>query len=382
MIDRRGVIGGGAALAAAGLVPLRALAADGPVVNHIVVEDGRVWIAAMVNGKGPHFFIVDTGGVLSLIYDGVAKEMGLDQVPGRQMVGLGGKVADYSWYSAREVRLASGTRFTNMLFAGMGRKLGEAVGAFGAGLFTTYDSDFDFVKGEWRAYPGGRPDFDGLTRLPGRFDKGSGADRIELDATIDGHEVQCIADTGAPGLSLNGRAARNSGLWESGKPYAPVRAFGIGDGDGVAARLYRTRELKIGQLVFNDLLVNVSAPGTLSGGGQDGLIGLNVLSQLHLSTDVSAGALYAARNSIQAPRQTYPLSGLWIDEVKGKLVVGDVGIGSPAAKAGVRTGDVLVGGEFRAMLRAIGGPPGKAVTLKIERSGAQQDVSYTLAPWF
>jgi len=63
-------------------------------------------------------------------------------------------------------------------------------------------------------------------------------------------------------------------------------------------------------------------------------------------------------------------------------VVGDVGIGSPAAKAGVRTGDVLVGGDFKAMLRTIGGPPGKAVSLKIERSGTQQDVSYTLAPWF
>lgn len=381
MIDRRGLLGGGVALAAAGL-PTRALAADGPVINHILLTEGRVWIAAMVNGKGPHFFIVDTGGVLSFIHDGTAKEMGLDKVQGRQMVGVGGKVADYNWYSAREVRLASGTRFTSMLFAGIGRKLGDAVGSFGAGMFTTYDSDLDFVKGEWRAYVNGRPDFSGLTRLPGRFTKERGADRIELDATIDGYAVKCIADTGAPGMGLSGRAARDSRLWDSGKPYAPTRAYGIGDGDGVAARFYRAGEVKIGPMIFNDLLVKVAEPGTLSGNGSQGLIGLSVLSQLHLSTDVSAEALYAARNNIQPPRQSYPLSGLYLNDDKGRISVADVGIGSPAAKAGVQKGDVLLGGDLGAMIRATTGGEGKLVTLKIERGGMQQDVSYTLAPWF
>jgi serine protease Do len=237
------------------------------------------------------------------------------------------------------------------------------------------------VKGEWRAYTGGRPDFDGLTRLPNRFDKGRSADRIEVEAIIDGYKADFLVDTGAPGLHLTGRVARDSKLWESDKPYAPARAFGIGDGDGVPARLYRAKELKVGPLVFNDMMVMVDAPGTISG-GREGIIGLSVLSQLHLSTDVSAGALYAARNGIQAPPQTYPLSGLYLGEEKGRVFVTDVGKGSPAAQAGVRTGDVLPGGNLQAMIRATVGGPGKEIALKVVRGGIAQEVRYTLKPWF
>ena len=82
----------------------------------------------------------------------------------------------------------------------------------------------------------------------------------------------------------------------------------------------------------------------------------------------------------QAP-STYSLSGLWLEEEKGKVVIDDVGTGSPAAAAGLRKGDVLIGGDLQAMIRAINGGPGRQVMLKIERGGVQQDVRYTLADY-
>lgn len=384
MIDRRNLLGSGLALAAATGFPRRAFAdADPPVTNPILVDKGRVWISATLNGKGPYPFIVDTGAVLSIIDIDFAKKAGLSATTGRPIAGVGGKVAYHSWYIAREVRLTSGIRFQNTLFAGIAKRLSaEAVGTFGAGLFTTYDSDFDFAKGEWRAWIDGRPNFDGLTRLPSRFLRERGGQRLVVEASIDDFAGDFLIDTGAPGLSLTGRAADKSGLWDSDKPYAPTRAQGIGDGDGIPARIYRAGRLKMGRFVFENSLVKLNEPGTRSVGWQDGIIGLSTLSLLNLSTDVSEGALYATPNGRAEPKLGYPLSGLWIDEAKGHVVVSDVGIGSPATQAGVRKGDVLRGGDLQAMIRAITGGPGKEVSLKIERDGAPQDVRYTLKPWF
>jgi serine protease Do len=367
-------------------LPLRrARAADGDVaVNHIALEDGRVWIAARIEGKGPYFFVVDTGGTFSLIDDSFAKSLNLQKVKGQQMRGIGGKVADYSAYVAREVTLASGTRFPDMLFTGIGKRLSkDAVGSFGAGLFTTYDSDLDFVKGEWRAYPKGRPNFDGLTRLPARFTKEEGgqAPRIQIDATLDSYSGDFLVDTGAPGISLTGRAAAKSGLWDDSRPFAPIRVNGIGD-VGIPGRIVRVAKVKVGPFVFEGMPVTLSKPGTVSS-EQEGLLGLSALSLLDLTTDVKgAGSLWGKPNGLKPRRGGYPLSGLWIDEDKGRLVIGEVGTGSPAAAAGLKRGDVLISPTLQAAIGLINGPPGKQVALTVESGGAKREVRYTLAPWF
>jgi len=383
MIGRRRLIGGGVTLAA---MAGRALAAPdrAPVVNRIMLTEGRVWMAAKINGNGPFLFIVDTGATLSFIEDAFAKAQRLERVEhSGHMVGYGGKGADYSWYSAREGMLANGIRFRNMLFTGVGKRASpDAVGSFGVGLFISYDSDFDFMKGEWRAYLDGRPNFDGLTRLPSRLSKENDVPRIEVDASIDGFEGDFIVDTGAPGMTMNGRAAAKSGLWASDRPYAVSTARGLGDGGHIRTRIYRAERIKVGPFVFQDLLVTVDKPGTLSEGRNDGLLGLSILSQLHLTTDVSAGLLYATPNGAQRLRQGYPLGALGLEREDGRIVVDDIGAGSPAAKAGIRRGDIIVGGDIGAILRAADGAPGKQVSLKIERGGVQQDISYTLAPWF
>lgn len=379
-LDRRGLIGGGVALAAA-MLPLRALgnATDKTIVNRITVEDGRVWIAAMIGDKGPYFFIVDTGGYVSMIDDAFAKQMGFLKVPGRQSIGVGG-VSDYSWYNAGTVTLASGIRFPDMLFAGMRqRPAKDAVGTFGAGLFTSHDSDLDFLKGEWRAYPGGRPNFDGMEKLKSRFTDPRGGERIIADATLDGFEGDFLLDTGAPSeVSLDGRASAKSGLWNASQPYAPNRASGIGK-NRVPGRIVRAKQLKLGSFGFDSPLVRLSDPGTPTG-RNDGIIGLPTLMQLNLSTDVSQKVVWASRNGAPPPRRTYSLSGLWLDEDKGRVTIDDVGTGSPAATAGLQKGDVVIG-EIGALIGATNGRPGKQVTLTIERGGARQDVSYTLAPW-
>lgn len=86
MIDRRGLIGGGVTLATmAGLVG-RARAAGAPVVNRIRLEDDRVWIAAKIRDTGPHLFVIDTGGSLSIINEKFADKIGM-KVINRRVTG-------------------------------------------------------------------------------------------------------------------------------------------------------------------------------------------------------------------------------------------------------------------------------------------------------
>ncbi|AJP71564.1 aspartyl protease family protein [Sphingomonas hengshuiensis] len=380
-ISRRGIMAGGAAVVAAAVPVSRALAAGRPpIVNSIALEKGRVWIAALIEGKGPHFFLIDTGSALSFITDDFAKSIGLEKTKGQPRYGIGGGVSDYGWYIAKEVRLASGTRFADMVFAGARSIDGEGVGGFGSGMFTSYDSDFDFVKGEWRVYPDGRGDFAGLKKLPSHFTKERIAPRIEIDVSIDGFATELVLDTGASmDALLSGRAAARSGLWDDSKPYAPTQAKGFGR-EGIPSRYVRGTTLSVGEFTFERPLVMVNAPGTVS--RQNGLLGLGVLQRLNLTTQASSGTVWAARNGVTKGWNSYPLSGLWLDQRKdGGATIADVGTGSPAAAAGLKKGDVVTG-AFPELLRAIAGGPGKQVTLTVASGGgAPRAVQYTLAPW-
>lgn len=381
-LNRRAMIGGGVAVAASGLPMARALAAGRPpFVNRIQLENGRLLVAAMVEGKGPFLFVIDTGSGLSFIEDSFGKKQGLRKVPGQRRFGIGGGVSDYSWYVAKEVRLASGINFPDMVFAGTRDGLlgQDVIGGFGSGLFTSYDSDFDFVKGEWRAYTDGRPDFAGMTRVKSRFNKSDHAPKIVADATVDGFDGDFIVDTGfSRAVSLTGRMAAKSGLWNDDRPYAPTEARGFGE-RGIPGRLVRGTKLRFGEHDIAAPLVSMNAPGTQS--GDYGLIGLDILSRFHLSSRVSDGSLWVAPNGTDPKPFGYRLSGIWIDDDKGRIVVSDVGTGSPAAVAGLKKGDVVKGGDMATLLRATNGQPGKQVALEIERGGAAQTIRYTLAPW-
>jgi serine protease Do len=381
MVDRRSVLGGAVAVAAA--LPFgRALAVERVYTCSIALTEGRVWLAAGIGDNGPYLFILDTGGIVSLLDNELAKSLKLKEVPKRlQLFGIGG-VSDFPWYDAGEVRFGNGIRLPHMLFAGTAMRLGQdARGSFGAGLFTSFDSDLDFVKGEWRTHPDGRSDMGSLVRLPSRFsnsvDEGS---LIYADATVGNYSGEFLLDTGALGeVSLESRASAKSGLWHDDRPYAPMQARGIGRGR-VPTRLVRVDVMKIGPFAFEKPLVMLTKPGSIVNSG-DGVIGLKTLSRLHLSTQVSTRSVWAAQNGARLTSNQYPLSGLWIDNDDGRMTVADVGTGSPAAAAGLKVGDIIVGAEFRTLLRQINSGPGTVVPLTIERAGKRQDATLTLKPF-
>jgi serine protease Do len=375
MLTRRQMI----AAATAALLPRAALGAEGTprvIVNSIALQDRRVWIAAMIQGKGPFSFIIDTGAVVSLIQESIAHQIGLRDRNTVVLDGIGGPET-FQMYEARDILFSGGARQPSAVFAAAARHLDlgpEAAGALAAGMLTALDSDLDFDKGELRVYPDGRGERSGFAELPSRIDKFSGPGAsayIVADAALDGHPFRFLLDTGMPAqVALWPSATRKTGLWNDSTPFAPGRHEGIG-GQTSLGRLVRAGRLKMGPFVFERPLVSLSNPsGVRQGEIADGLIGLELLERLNLSTDVKGRRLWAAANARPAWRERYGLSGLWVEERGGKTVVAQVSPQSPAAAAGIREGDEIVGVTMRDFIAKLAGPPGRRIPVTLGRGGA------------
>lgn len=382
LLTRRELLGGAVLAGGLAMAPwARALAPARVFSCPISVEPGRVVLEAVIAARSFRL-LIDTGAPWSLIDNELARSLKLKALPGRRVIqGIGG-VSEFPWYDAGEVRFGRDIRLPHMLFVGARAGFGpDLVGTFGSGLFTSYDSDLDFSSGEWRSYPDGRGDFSGLSHLPSRLIRGGEfGDKIAADATIGGFAGEFLLDTGTPGdVSLESRASAKSGLWNDARPYVPVQSRGIGKGL-VPGRIVRVDRMKIGPFVCGSPLVRLDKPGSISLREGDGIIGLGALRLLNLTTQVSSHTLWAAPSGLPRRPERYAMSGLWLDGEGTNVTIADIGTGSPAAGAGLKVGDKVIG-EFGTLIRAITGPAGTKVPLTIERGGKRQDVVLTLAPY-
>lgn len=378
------------ALAALGLGgamwPGRVGAQSRVVTSRIRLVGPRVVMALTIGGRGPYDFLLDTGGYLSLIDDALAKELALSPARKIDSVGVGGR-ATLPVYLAQDVVFGGGARQESVAFAGIAGDFARGVrGALAAGFLTAIDSDLDFAAGEWRAYPGGRPPREGFTRLPRALVAGgpgaaAGSKRLFGDASVDGRTMRFLLDTGAPGgLSLDYDSAVRTGLWGDGRPWAPTRPTGIGGRAGVA-RLVRAKTATFGGVTYDRPLVMLRAAADGRSRGNDGVIGLEVLRRFTLSTDAKAGDLWLkAEPAVAAPPERYGMSGLWLDRRGDRWVVAAVGAGSPAAAAGIATGDGIQVADGDPV-RAISRKPGDTAALTVTRGASARTVELTLRPY-
>jgi serine protease Do len=380
---RRTLLGGLAALPLLGGEALRAQPARQPIAASIALEDGRVWVAATIAGKPPMLFIVDTGAVVSLIQPSVSRTLDLRSRGATRLVGVGGPQT-FELFEARDIVFGGAIRQRSAVFAAPRQDIPlhpDAAGLLAAGMLTSVDSDLDFDAGEWRVYPKGREARDGFALLSSRISGSSGgSEYIYVDAAIDGRSYRLLVDTGMPGqILLFGAAARSSGLWNDRRPFVPVQARGIG-GLADRGRLVRAGQVTIGPIAFERPLVELSAEAHPASFGE-GIIGLSLLELLTLSTDVRGNRLWAKRNR-RAPRpERYGMSGLWLEEKNGKVLVAVVSPGSPAAASGLAVGDEVLGGPLRALIPELSGPPGSEVALDTRRGSQARTVKLVLRPY-
>lgn len=364
----------------------RTLAAEPRVyTSSIVVENDRVLIAVGMNGAGPFFFMIDTGTYLSLIRPDLARQLKLPVKGIEHSRGVGGKGRNFTVYLAKDFIIGGGMRQPSVALEDsfdFGYRQ-DIHGALAAGVLTTIDADLDFDKGELRIYPDGRGDRPGYVAIESQIPRieqpERGSRKISATVMLDGHPIRCILDTGAPGrLMLNQASARRLGLWNDDRPFAPIRPNGIA-GTGPVARIVRVGALEMGGAREERPLVTLL--GNSLSNEFDGILGLSFIRRFNLSIDTRRRQLWVQPSRQTVSPQRYALSGLWIDHDGDRMSVAAVGTGSPAAAAGIRVGDRIVGQAFPAVLRKIGGGPGTDISLGIERGGVASTVYLKLAPY-
>jgi len=382
MLKRRDVLAGAGALAVMPWLAGRALAAEAPVVVPIALG-ARVIVACGINGAGPYFFMIDTGGTMSLIEDALARELKLPTIANQRIKGVGGGAAA-AVYRARELAIGGTLRLPDVVFNGTeGGGFGKDIrGTLAAGTVTGYDSVLDFDAGEWRVYPHGFGELAGFTPVDSTIaQKGHGAARIVATVAIDGQAFRCLVDTGSPGeIVLYPEAARRTRFWNDATVnYAPMRGHGIG-GQTAIGRMVRAGSAAIGPLAFDRPLVRLEG-GARGQRDADGVIGLGLIRQMNLATDVRRRRLMVQRNHVAPPTGLASTSGLWVDRKGDRLVVAGVGHGSPAAAAGIVPGDLVIDTTFAALIRALGSGAGAQVAMTIEHDGKPRRVTMTLADY-
>jgi serine protease Do len=376
MLDRRLFLASALAL---GLPFTRAaLAQTGPIVAPIRLDDRRILIETRLNGKGPFQFAIDTGAELNGVREAVARQTGLRKV--RDVKLNGGKV--FSLYSADEMLLGGTVRQAEVgLFGLPGERLG-ADGLVAAGLLTTFDSELDLERGQWRVWPAGSPDRTGFTRLESSLrepDLPGLSRRIFAEVDLGGERLKPLLDTGSPvTMALDYTVGKRLGLWSDSRPYSPFRGTGPTGPAKSLSRLVRGPSIQIGPAGYEAPLVAIRPKDA---DGPDAIVGLPLLRTLDLSIDHANRAVWVRRNSLAPARRAYGGSGLWLDDTGRGVTVADVGTGSPAAKAGVRVGDLVEGLDLRAAIDRIGGPYGRTVSLTLRRDGQSIPVSFVLADY-
>lgn len=373
MLSRRRLMLSSLALPLAQLTPAASRAAGAPIVASIRLTEQRVLIDAMLNGRGPYSLVLDTGAVVSGVKASVAQALSLRKL---RDVALNGR--PFPLYAVDDLVLGGQVRQAGVAMFGLpGETLGGD-GLLAAGMVTAVDSELDFERQQWRLYPGGGIDRSGYTRLNSELRKAgatAGSQRIHAEITVGDVTLRPVWDTGMPWLlSLENSDARKLGLWNDSTPYSPVRTTGLGIPGKETARIVRAPTLKIGPAVYESPLVLARGPWEKN---PYSVLGLPVIRTLNLSVEPAADSLWVARNSLPPTRTSYNGTGIWVDEDRGAVEVADVGFGSPAAKAGVKAGDVLLGvSTVREALALLNGPDGRTVALKLKRGGQTVEVSF------
>ena len=111
---------------------------------------------------------------------------------------------------------------------------------------------------------------------------------------LDGNAYRFLLDTGMPGqIMLWPTASRRSGLWNDAAPMPPAAAAASAAAAG-SGGWSAPPAVRIGDFAFECPLVFVDNPSAYERASfVDGIIGLNFLELLNLSTDIRRGRLWA-----------------------------------------------------------------------------------------
>jgi predicted aspartyl protease len=328
--------------------------------------NNHIFVSAKMDGH-PLQFMVDTGAA-NILLPHAAKRAGIKSEGALEGHGVGKKSVNISLGKVKKLTLGGKITLNNQHFAimampGYNHVEGtEFDGLVGYELFKRFVVRIDYAKHELTFI---RPeDFkpaNAGTAVP--FTSAGGGVPL-VKATIDGLSGEFMVDTGSrAALSLLGPFVKKHDL-DSRYKTTDVTTLGWGVGGSAKGRATRGGKLTIGKVAVDNPVVELSQAqkGAFAMKHIAGNIGGAILNRFTVTFDYAHERMYLKPNKAHDTPMNFDRSGMWINGSSAGFVVKTVMSGGPAAKAGLKPGDVITAvdgkpagkielSDFRAKLR-------------------------------
>jgi hypothetical protein len=353
--------------------------------------DNHVYLDAMLNGKGPYRFVFDTGGS-NIIDPAVAKDLKAVGSGSAQDSGTGPGTESSSYATVDSLKIGNAALrhqvfLLEPIHKGFGATAGERIdGLIGFEVLARYVTTFDYADRTLTlAMPGAVPASRAASVRFVLF-----GTNPQVGCAIDGIPSQCTVDTGDGG-SVNlfvPFIVDHPQIVPAAHSAVGVNGSGVGGGHrGFMGRL---RSLQIASFMLHDLVAGYSTQkqGIFASPFIAANLGGGVWQRFRVTFDYNAETMALRPNASFGDRDNYDRSGVLLIYNAGKIVVYDVRQGTPAAKAGLAKGDVILSIDgvnpqsLEQVRLALRNAPGTVLHLQVlDKTGTPRTVQLTLRDW-
>ena len=358
-------------------------------------SERHVWVKVSVNGAPAEDFLLDTGASVTVIDSAFAAKLGLASQGSMQGSGAGSE-GRFSFSSLKTLRVENdkqGVELSgqNVVVAALSPYLAayfwrDTPGILGYDFLSRFVTTVDYegqtltiADPQSFTYPGKG------TAIPMSLSNGVPVVHGKLD---DQYEGDFRLDVGS-GSSVDLHTSYVEKYDLDRKITKKVETQGAGFGGSIAIAMGRMKTFAIGPYVVADPLVGLSRATSGAFASKDfaGNVGNRILDRFRTTLDYSRKTVYLEPNRRFGDREPFGKFGAQLLRDGDRVIIGYVQDGTPAARAGIVRGDVLVSVDGRAAAKeSVDGlsqrledaPDGTELKLKLERGGKAREIRVKL----
>lgn len=366
--------------------------AGGKTTVPLQVINNHLYLRARVNGRGPYTFILDSGGDY-IITPEVASALKAKRAGGLQIGGVGNTTESAGFTHVDSISIGGAlvrNQYMLVLPIGPGFGLAEGVhidGMIGYQWLARFVTTIDYAAGKITfAMPAAAS-----LHEPGSIAFFIDGSIPRIPIAIDGVTTSGEVDTGSrAALTISAPfAAAHPGIAALAKTAPGVDGFGVGGPS--FARLGRVHTLRIGSFTLPGAIAafGVQRKGAFADPYNPANLGGAIWRRFTVTFDYGHQVMTLAKNAEFGKPFSYDRSGMFLIDKSGAYTVISAMRATPAAAAGLRSGDVIVGvngaaaskyslAQLRALLSA---PAGTVVHLRLRGAKGERDVTLKLADY-